>query len=231
MAAGDPPGGQLVAPAGLDLDAELLEGVDVGVEPAPADHVAARRRHRGAAQRASSGPASRNEARMRRAQLLVRLGLDELGRVDVHLVRPDPLRVRAEIGEELDHRLDVADARHVVQRHRLAGEQRGGEDRERAVLVARRAHGAESGRPPSITKDSLCLVAIAVWDMGAARPAGSARTAGYRTRRRGSHTRARLGDPHPLHAERRAAEARARGRGLGAGLRARTSARTRSSGA
>ena len=47
---------------------------------------------------------------------------DELGRVDVDVVRPHPLRFRAEVGEQVDHGLDVADARDVVQRHRLAGE-------------------------------------------------------------------------------------------------------------
>jgi hypothetical protein len=32
--------------------------------------------------------------------------------------------------------IDVADARHVVQRDRAVGEQRGGENRQRGVLVA-----------------------------------------------------------------------------------------------
>src|SRR5207244_2552288 len=55
--------------------------------------------------------------------------------IEVDVVRPGPLRVRAGGGDELEHRLDVADARNIRERHRLVGEQAGGDDRERAVLV------------------------------------------------------------------------------------------------
>ena len=49
---------------------------------------------------------------------------------------PLPLDVGAEIGEQREHRVDVADARDVAQHDRLVGEQARGEDRQRAVLVA-----------------------------------------------------------------------------------------------
>ena len=45
LRAAQPVGAQLVALADLDLGAELLERVEVRVEAAAADHVAARRRH------------------------------------------------------------------------------------------------------------------------------------------------------------------------------------------
>ena len=65
----EPARAQLVAAADVDLGAELGERVDVRVEPAPADHVAAGRRHTARPKRASSGPASRNDARIRLREL------------------------------------------------------------------------------------------------------------------------------------------------------------------
>ena len=99
--------------------------------------------------RASSGPASRNDARIRLHSSSSRSRLRIVGGRDAHLVRPRPLGVGADVGEQGDHRVDVADARHVRQRHRLVGEQARGEDRQRAVLVPRGADGAATagGRP------------------------------------------------------------------------------------
>ena len=113
------------------------EGVEVRVEAAAADEVAAGRRHRASPKRASSGPASRNEARIRAARLLV----------DARCRRP-----RRPAGEARSRRssstfdaeaaraarpgLGVADPRHVGEHHLLLGEQAGGEDRQRRVLVA-----------------------------------------------------------------------------------------------
>ena len=86
--------------------------------------------------RASSGPAARNDARMRSASpastsvLLTsaahRTTVLACGRVDAH----------AEVGEQLDQRLGVADARDVVQ-HRPARSvsERAGQQRQRGVLV------------------------------------------------------------------------------------------------
>jgi putative nucleotidyltransferase with HDIG domain len=86
--------------------------------------------------RASSGPTRRNDARI---WLLV---AREIGSPDSNLVVARPLDVRAELGEERDHRLDVADTRHVRERHRLVRQQACGEERQRAVLVPR------DGDPP-----------------------------------------------------------------------------------
>ena len=95
--------------------------------------------------RARSGPARRNDARISRASSASRSVLVEVLRVDADLVRTGPLDVCAEIGEELHHRLDVADARDVREPHLLRCEHTRGEDRERAVLVARGAHRPAQG--------------------------------------------------------------------------------------
>ena len=53
----------------------------------------------------------------------------------------------AEIAQQLEHRVDVADPRHVRERHGLLGEETRSQDREGAVLVARRADAAAEGLP------------------------------------------------------------------------------------
>ena len=178
--------------------------------------------------RASSGPASRNEARIRRAELLVELVLASTsGGVDAHLVRAGPLDVGAEVGEQLEHRLDVADPRHVRERHRLVGEQARGEDRQRAVLVPRGADAAAraAGRPRSRrTRQLETTSATAVCGHGG--------EPGYPTARRGARpassaweTLTRYTKSEALLRHALAVEA------VVGALRARSSARTRSSGA
>ena len=86
--------------------------------------------------------------------------------MDPHLVGAEPLDVGAEVVEQLDHRLDVADARHVRQRHRLVGEQARGEDRQRAVLVPGRADAAVE-RPAALDDERLGHgLAVSVAAMG-----------------------------------------------------------------
>src|SRR5581483_10519753 len=63
----------------------------------------------------------------------------DLLRVHANVVLTRPLRLGAELLEEREHRVDVADARDVRQLDGLVGEQARGEDRQDAVLVARRA--------------------------------------------------------------------------------------------
>jgi putative nucleotidyltransferase with HDIG domain len=77
----------------------------------------------------------REEAAGERVVHLVR----DVVRVNAGVVRPGPLHLRAELRQQRHHRLDVADARQVRQRHRLVGQETCGEDRQRAVLVPGRA--------------------------------------------------------------------------------------------
>ena len=106
-----PLGSEVVGAVDLHLDAELREGVDVGVEPPAADHVAARRRHDGAAEARQQRAGEQERGADLAAEVGVELGLRDAGAVDAHLVRARPGRVGAEVGEQLDHHLDVADAR------------------------------------------------------------------------------------------------------------------------
>ena len=137
-----PFGAKVVGAVDLHLDAELGEGVDVGVEPPAADHVAARRRHDGPAEARQQRAGEQEGGADLAAEVGVELGLRDAGAVDADLVRPGPDGVGAEVGEQLDHHLDVADARQVRQPHLLGGEHGRGEDRQGAVLVSRRADRA-----------------------------------------------------------------------------------------
>ncbi len=111
---------------------------------------------RASPKRASSGPASRKEARIcfesssstatsatpaaqrRRLLSATHVGLD-----------PEPL-------EQRDLGLGVADPRHPVQQQLLLGEQAGGEDRQRRVLVA--GDGELAGERHAALDDEFLLM-------------------------------------------------------------------------
>jgi hypothetical protein len=135
--AAQPVGRHLVDRAAhVDGRTELGEGMDVRVEAASPDHVSARRRHRRLAEAREQRAGQQERRPDLRAERDVGRVLVDAARVDVHLVRSGPARVGAEIAEQLEHRVDVADARHVGEHDGLVGEQARGEDRQRAVLVS-----------------------------------------------------------------------------------------------
>ena len=126
----------LVALADRDLGAEPLERVQVRVEPAPADHVAARAaaRSRGRGAPAAGRRAGTTRGCGRRA--VVGLVRGDLGRVDAELVRrraTRPRRRRRASSPTIDSTSSMRGT--LRERHRLVGEQARGEDRQRAVLV------------------------------------------------------------------------------------------------
>ena len=72
-----------------------------------------------------------------RAQSLGSSGLGaRLARIHPDQIGPDPFGGGAEIHEELEHGLDIPDARDVVELHGAVGEDGAGENRQRGVLVA-----------------------------------------------------------------------------------------------
>ena len=129
LGASEPVGSHRVAAVQLDLRAELGERVDVRIEAAPADDVTARRRHRRLAEAGQQWPCQQERRADARAEALVRARPRDVRRVYAHLVGRGPGDVGSEVGEQLHHRLDVADVRDVRQAHRLVAEQARGEDR------------------------------------------------------------------------------------------------------
>ena len=100
-------------------------------------------------QRASSGPASRIEARIRAQSSGSRSAARMLLGVDRERVALAPFGRRADRADQLHQRLGVANARDVLERDRMLGQQRRGDDRQRGVLVAGRARWCRTagGRP------------------------------------------------------------------------------------
>ena len=86
--------------------------------------------------RASSGPSSRTDPRSRPTSAGSGVVLRHLGAPDSQRARPDAIDLGAEIEQQSRHHFHVADARHVVQDALLLGEQAGGHQRQRRVLVA-----------------------------------------------------------------------------------------------
>ena len=93
--------------------------------------------------RASSGPASRNDARMRSACSRSTCASRSTPAAQMHdLVVVAPLGRRPEAAQHAQHRLDVADARDVAHDDLVGRQDRGGEDRQGAVLVPGGRDGA-----------------------------------------------------------------------------------------
>ena len=126
----------------LDVGAERAERVEVRVEAAAADHVAARGRQQRRAEARQQRPADQHGG----ADALGQVGVD-LGRADGVGLQGDRVAVaaldlHAEVGEQVEQRLRVADLRHVVQHDRLGREQARGQQRQGRVLVAGGHDGA-----------------------------------------------------------------------------------------
>ena len=102
--------------------------------------------------RASSGPARRNDARIRAASA-VSTSYDESPCESIaNLVGACPFRGRARAADELEHRLDIADARDVRQRDRLVGEQARRENRSAPFLFPEARMWPLRAFPPSMTR-------------------------------------------------------------------------------
>ncbi len=97
--------------------------------------------------RVSSGPAARNDARMRSARpastsvFVTFVGLQRDG------VLGAAVHAHAEVGEQVEHRLHVPDARDVVQHDLLVREEAACQQRQRRVLVPGGDDRSGQGRP------------------------------------------------------------------------------------
>ena len=123
--------------------AHRAEGVQVRVQAPAADHVAAGRRHHGAAEAREQRPGEQERGADQLGQLAARSR--PRARRAAHSASsfgPRQLDLHADRREDLEHRLDVADARHVAHDHLVLGEDASGEDRQRPVLVPGRDHRA-----------------------------------------------------------------------------------------
>ena len=102
---------------------------------APGNRRPAARCARGRA-RASSGPSSSTEPRSRPTSVRSGSCVRTCRRPHAQRRRADALDFGADVEQQPRHHLDVADARHVGQHALVVGQQAGGQQRQRGVLVA-----------------------------------------------------------------------------------------------
>jgi hypothetical protein len=124
----------------VDAGAEILEGVEVGVEAPAADEIPARRRHPRLAEAGEQRAGEQERGADLLREILVDRDIGDRGGAEADAVIGHPGDLHPEPLEQGKLRLGVANARHPVQEQLLLGQQTGGEDRQRRVLVAGDGH-------------------------------------------------------------------------------------------
>jgi len=135
-----------IGAAGTDRGPEPPEAVEMGVDAAAPDHVAARRIELGAAAARQQRPGEEDRGADLAAQRFAQVRALDAPRADAH---SPPLAVQldlsAQLGEQIDHGAHIRDQRQVAEHHRLGGQQARGQHGQRGVLVARHAVHAADG--------------------------------------------------------------------------------------
>ena len=115
---------------------------------------------RASPQRASSGPSTLIDARMRVDELVGRLRVQRRRRVDLQLGGAGPLDVRADRAQHVDHHVEVGDGIDVAQRGDAGREQRRRHLLGARVLGrARDAHACRASGPPARTTNESVIAA------------------------------------------------------------------------
>ena len=110
---------EAIGAVGDHLGAERLEREQVGIDAPAADHVAARQRHVGAAEARQQRAGEQDRGADALREPLVERRRADVGGAHADLVALRPVDLGTEVDEQLEHRLDVADARHVAEHDRL----------------------------------------------------------------------------------------------------------------
>ena len=120
--------------------AERFEGEQMGVDAAAADDIAAGRGQFHLAQAAQHRPGQEDGG----ADIAAQFGR-KLPGADVFSLQGDVAaavaqHAHAQVLQQLEHRAHIADAGHIVQRHRFVGEEDGGKHGQRGIFVSRHAY-------------------------------------------------------------------------------------------
>ncbi len=130
-----------VAPA-VDAGAHRAERIEVRVKSPATDHVTARRWHHGAVEAGQQRAREKERCPDQLGELRGHLDRVHVRGAQRHLVGASPGDLDADRRENLEHRLDVPDPRDVAHDDLILGEEAGGEDGKRPVLVPGRSEGA-----------------------------------------------------------------------------------------
>ena len=126
----------------VDVGPERAERVEVRVQPAPADHVAAGRRQQRGAEAGEQRAADQHGGADPLGEVGVDVGAADRVGLEVDAVAVAALDLHPEVGEQLEQRLGVADPRHVVEQDGLGRQQTRRQEGQRGVLVPGGRHGA-----------------------------------------------------------------------------------------
>jgi hypothetical protein len=119
-----------------DLCAHGLQALDVLVDRPRADGAAARQRHPGMAEARQQRAQGQHGGAHGLDQLVGRLGVAEVAGIQADRAVVVALGRHAHVAHQLEHGRHVLQARHVVQRHGLVGQQRRAQLGQRGVLGA-----------------------------------------------------------------------------------------------
>ena len=129
-------GGDIDHPRARDLGAHVDEGVEVRVEAAAPDEVAAGRGHVGLAEARQERPGEQERRADSGREVLVGRNFGHARGLEAKLVVGAPFGLNAEGFQNGDLGLRIADARHVRELQLFVREQACGEDRQGRVLVS-----------------------------------------------------------------------------------------------
>ena len=165
-----------VAVSDVDGRAERPQCEHVGVQTAAPDEIASGVRELARTQPGEHGAREQHRSANAAGQIRIgdRLRIHARG-IEFEHARRCPAALDAETAEEVEQRLDVGDARDVLEPHRLAREERGGENREGGVLVAgRREYAAQlvSALDPIVHRTSSRPFPHPAWPAPRAKVAG-----------------------------------------------------------
>ena len=110
----------------------------MGIEPPPANHIAAGRRQGDLTAAGKQRARKQDRGADPRAQCRIEVGGADFLGMDGELVAASPFRRGADRADQLHQRFGVANTRHVFQCDRMLGQERRRDDRQRRVLVAGR---------------------------------------------------------------------------------------------
>ena len=128
--------------------AQRREAAKVGVEPPTADDIAAWRGERGGAETGQQRTGQQDRSAELAAKIGRRLAVGDATVVDLYGVRPKPLVAAPHALHDLEHDEHIFNARNVVERHGLIGDERGRKYGQHLVLRASGPYRASKRMAP-----------------------------------------------------------------------------------
>ena len=136
-----------ISPSALHGRAHRAEGIQVRVQPASADHVAAGRRHHRATEPRKQRTGEQERGPDQLGQLALDLDPVHIRGAQQHLVGPAPAHPHPDRAQDAQHRVHVPNPRHVPHHDLVLRQECAGQDRQRPVLVPGRDHRAGKRDP------------------------------------------------------------------------------------